>query len=341
MALQDLNSLSRQRLDFSEGPQGQAVATLTVTLGDGSVHRYKAESTEQEVNELAKGIANAEIRAMKISGEIAGMGDDEIAGVFGSIVKGVKSVGKAARKIASSKVFKMAGKGLVLAGPFLGPLAPAAMAVGGGMMVASKLSDASIAAEAGAKRVAKNLGLSGKRSTRSVARAVSKRTGGRRGGWFGGIKRWANAKRKAAAARAMGRRPAPVRRKAPRPKKRRSAILARKRALAAARRRRAMAARRRPAFPRYASSPYPQPRYFAPWGQQQRALPMAYNPRPRTRPGPYRPAPPAPKRGAFQVSPGGATYRPRAAAPPPPRGGPMMRAALPGMYGGGGYGYRG
>jgi hypothetical protein len=351
MALQDLNSLSRQRLDFSEGPEGQAIATLTVSLGDGSVHRYKAESTEQEVNELAKGIANAEINAMKISGEIAGMGEDEIAGLFGKIWKGVKSVGKVARKIASSKVFKMAGKGLTMIAPALGPFAPAALAVGGGMMVASKLSDASIAAEAGAKKVARNLGLKGKAASKHVAAAVAKsiRAQGRRPrrGLFGRLSRWGNSKRKSAMARAAGRRPAPRKRR--RPKKgvaywRKRALLARKRALAASAKRRAMAARRRPAFPRYASSPYPQPRYFAPWAGQQRGLPMGYNPRPRTRPGPYRPAPPmpAPKpRGAFSVSPGGLTYKPRVA--PRPAMGPrslFAPRATPPMYGGGGYGYR-
>ncbi len=349
MALMDLNSLSRQRLDFSEGPEGQAIATLTITMGDGGVHRYKAESTEQEVNELAKGIANAEINAMQISGEIAGMGEDEISGIWGSIVKGVKSVGKAARKIASSKVFKMAGKGLTMAAPFLGPLAPAALAVGGGMMIASKLSDASIAAEAGAKRVAKSLGLSGKKASKHVAAAVAKsiRAQGKRprkGGWSSMI-RFGNARRKAAMARADGRR-RPAARKRRRSKRgvaywRKRAMAAKRRALAASAKRRAMAARRRPAFPRYASTPYPQPRYFAPWSAQMRGLPMAYNPRPRTRPGPYRP-PGIPSRFLPRYGGAGASYAARPApVPAKPAGAfarPAVPRAMPPLYGGS-YGY--
>jgi len=267
----DIEKLSRQRIDFTEDGKGNTTANLTVTLGDGSVRRFKATSTEREVDKLAKGIANAEMRQMEISGEIAGWGEDEISGWFSKIVKGVKKVGKVARKIASSKVFKMAGKGLLAASPVLGPFAPAAAAIGGGMMIASKLSDASIAAEAGAKRVSRTLTGGAGKYVRRIARKP--------GSWKK-LLGWGNRRRLGAAARATGR---PIsrgwggmfRRAAQRPQRSR-AYWARKRAMQAVARRRA-AARRRPAFPRYASTQYARPAYAAPWGRQQRALPNRWH----------------------------------------------------------------
>lgn len=248
-----LESLSRQRIDYSEDANGDTVAVLTVTLGDGGVRRFTAKSSEAEVNKLAKGIANAEMRQMKISGEIAGMGDDEIAGLFGKIFKAVKSVGKVARKIASSKVFKMAGKGLLMAAPLAGPFGPALAAVGGGMMVASKLSDASIAAEAGARRVSRALTGGARRYVRRIARKPSS---------WRRLLSWGNRRRRGASARALGRvarRAAPVRRS--------RVYYARKRAMLAQ-----AARRRRPSFPRFASPQYAQPRYYAPWGAMQRTM---------------------------------------------------------------------
>jgi hypothetical protein len=190
----DINTLSRQRLDFRKGPKGEEVAILTVTLGDKSVHRYEASADNAEVNRFAKALANAEMRKMEISGEIAGLSDDEIAGMFGKIFKAVKSVAKGARKIATSKVFKAAGKGLVAISPALGPFGVAAASVGGGMMVASKLADASIAAEAGAKRVSNVLS--------SGAKGYARKAGGRRG--WSSLLRFANSKRKGGLARAAG-----------------------------------------------------------------------------------------------------------------------------------------
>jgi len=270
----DIEKLSRQRIDFTEDGKGNTTANLTVTLGDGSVRRFKATSTDREVDKLARGIANAEMRAMEVSGEIAGWGDDEIAGWFSKVVKSVKKVGKVARKIASSKVFKMAGKGLLAASPVLGPFAPAAAAIGGGMMIASKLSDASIAAEAGAKRVSRALTGGAGKYVRKIARKP--------GSW-GKLLSWGNRRRLGAAARATNR---PIKRgwggmwgraraAAQRPQRSR-AYWARKRAMQAVARRRAMQARR-PAFPRYASTQYARPAYAAPWARQQRALPQRWH----------------------------------------------------------------
>lgn len=260
-----LSDLSRQRIDYSTGPKGETVALLTVTLKDGSVHRFKGEATEREVDQLAKGIANAEMRKLQVSGEIAGMGEDEIAGLWGSIVKGVKKVGKVARKVASSKAFKWAGRGLVMAAPALGPFGAAAAAVGGGMMLASKVSDMSIAAEAGAKKTARALGINVKKTARKLGKKRSTRRK---------LISWANAKRKAVMARAAGRTYRPRRRAPQRRRYTRGGWMARIRQAAA----RARAARtHRPAFPRYANTQYARPAYLPPWGRHQRALPMRWH----------------------------------------------------------------
>lgn len=255
-----LESLSRQRIDFSEDANGDTLATLTVTLGDGSVRRFTGKSNAAEVDKLAKGIANAELRQMRISGEIAGMGEDEIGSLWGKIVSSVKKVGKVARKIASSKVFKLAAQGIMAAAPALGPFAPAALAVGGGMMVASKLSDASIAAEAGAKRVSRALTGGARRYVRRIARKPSS---------WRRLLSWGNRRRRGVMARAGGFTGRFTSRRR-QPKGR--AYWARKRAMVASARRRAQARRRRPSFPRYASPQYAQPRYFAPWGAMQRTM---------------------------------------------------------------------
>ncbi len=260
----ELETFSRQRIDYTTGPNGETVATLTVTLGDGSVHRYKGSATEKEVDKLAKGIADAEVKAARISGEIAGFSDDEISGFWGKIVKSVKKVGKVARKIASSKAFKWAGKGLVAISPMLGPFGAATAAVGGGMMLASYASDMSIAAESGAKKVAKGLGINIHKKARKMARRPSTRRK---------LLNWANNRRKSVFARATGRRYVPQRRAPARRRPSRGGWMARiRKAAAMARARRA----RRPAFPRYASTQYPQPAYRAPWGRQQRALPRRW-----------------------------------------------------------------
>lgn len=162
----NLEDLSRQRMDFRDNPDGSTTAILTVTLGNGDVHRFEGKSDAAEVDRLAKVIANAEMRELQISGEIAGMSEEEIAGVFGTIYNAAKGVYRGAQKVASSKAFKWAGKGLVLAGAVF----PPAAAVGAGMMAASKLSDASIAAEAGAKKTARKLTNAAKRYAGAVSR---------------------------------------------------------------------------------------------------------------------------------------------------------------------------
>jgi hypothetical protein len=65
-----------------------------------------------------------------------------------------KKIGRLAKKVATSKVFALAAKGLALAAPLLGPIAPAALGAAAGLGVASKLAKAGVAAAHGAKSVA-------------------------------------------------------------------------------------------------------------------------------------------------------------------------------------------
>lgn len=179
--------LSRQRLDFSKGPRGETIATLTVTLQDGSVRRFRESVTDRDLEDLGMAFAKAEAPG------VAGLFDDIGKALGGA----VKSVAGAAKKVASSKVFRTAAKGLALVAPAAGPMAPALMTVSGGMQVASKLASASVAAEAGAKEAARALGL-------SANRTASKLTGGNRR-MKKIVMRYANDKRKKAKALAEKR----------------------------------------------------------------------------------------------------------------------------------------
>jgi len=190
MDMDNIEGLSNQRLDYTIGPKGEVIANLTVTLGDGSVYRYAASSDEDELAALGAAFGTAELRAQE---KIAGheLSEEEIAGWLDSIVKGVKSVVGAVKKVAASKVFKAASKGLSMVAPALGPFAPAAMAVAGGMQVASKLSTAALAAEAGAKNAARMLRNSAKKTARRIGKG-SKRASR----FFGMAARWAKKARK-------------------------------------------------------------------------------------------------------------------------------------------------
>ncbi len=151
----EFEDLSQQRIDFSEGPEGETIATLTVTLQDGSVHRYTESVTPDEIDNLANVIAHHEVAQRKIEGY-----DDDpeaIEGIFDFVGKAVKAVGNVAKKVVTSKVFKTAAKGLAVVAPALGPFAPAAMGVSGAMGAASAIGTAAVAAEAGAKKAAKSM----------------------------------------------------------------------------------------------------------------------------------------------------------------------------------------
>lgn len=136
-------ALSRQRIDYIDKPDGSVDAVLTITLPGGVTKRYTANVHPAE--------------AQAISGEIIGaelLLNPEVGSFFG---KAFKKVGQLAKKVASSKVFALAAKGLAIASPLLGPLAPAALGAAAGLGVAAKLAKAGVAAAHGAKSVAAEL----------------------------------------------------------------------------------------------------------------------------------------------------------------------------------------
>jgi len=193
----EFDDLSKQRIDYSTGPNGETVAVLTLTLQDGSIHRYTASLAPAELDAYTEALGAQEAAGLAV---VAGLEPSEVAGLFGDIVKGVskaaKSVANVAKKVVTSKVFKTAGKGLALAAPAMGPFAPAAMTVAAGMATASKLGDAAVAAEAGAKRAAKALTRQAKRGVAKIAKTPRARS------FLLGA---ANAKRKRGTARASGK----------------------------------------------------------------------------------------------------------------------------------------
>ncbi len=200
----EFEDLSRQRIDFSTGPNGETMATLTITMANGGgTYRYTASTDDEEVDALASALATAETRAERIEGVLS---EDEIAGLFSDVWSGVKSVANVAKKVVTSKVFKAAAAGLAIAAPALGPLAPALLAVSGTMAAASALGTAAVAAEGRAKKTARKLA----RVARNVTRRLSKTKKGRRK-----LLRIANRKRKAALrfAKRFGRKRKPARKR--------------------------------------------------------------------------------------------------------------------------------
>lgn len=233
-----LDPISRQRIDLAELPDGSVEATLTATLPDGSEHRFVAVVDEDEVTELAQALIDADGPPVVAGHEVgrkftradylkltpaqraevdaqfnklgwAGkMVLRKLQGKSGGFLSGI---GKAFKSIASSKVFKIAAKGLAIIAPALGPLAPAALGAAGAMGVASHLASAGNAASAGLKVAAKALTGAAvndaKRLTKTPQAAAS-------------LLKIANAKRKGAEAIAEGKptpRSSPPARPTPRP----------------------------------------------------------------------------------------------------------------------------
>lgn len=210
----NLDKLSRQRIDYEELPGGGVRAILTVTLPNGKAYRYTADVSPEEFQQFANVVTTAETKMVQ---RVEGLSDEEIAGLFSSIAKGFKSVINGVKKVATSKVFKFAAKGLQTIAPALGPYAPAAMAVGGGMQVASKIASSAVAAEAGAKNAARALGLGAKRLASRKTRGKPRLSAG--------LAAWANLKRKKAFARlntAKAKAAATRRRRGRKPKRRKT-----------------------------------------------------------------------------------------------------------------------
>ena len=134
--------LVRQRIDYVDLPGGAVKAILTVSLPGGITKRFESITTKDEAAQVEGEIVGAEL--MLRGPDVVGFN------LF-------KSVGKLAKKVANSKVFKLAAKGLALAAPLLGPIAPAALAASAGMGIASKLAHAGVAAAKGAQSLAREI----------------------------------------------------------------------------------------------------------------------------------------------------------------------------------------
>jgi hypothetical protein len=153
----DAADISRQRLDFEPLPGGAVKAILTVTLPGGVIKRFESITTAEEAQQVEGDIVGAEL-----------MLDPTLRGEVGFNI--FKSVKKLAKKVASSKVFKVAASGLALAAPLLGPVAPAALAAAAGMGVASKLAHAGVAAAKGAKKLSASLTASAAADARKLTK---------------------------------------------------------------------------------------------------------------------------------------------------------------------------
>jgi hypothetical protein len=139
---------TRQRIDYIDLPGGGVKAVLTISLPGGIVKRFEAVTDPSEMKE----VSGALLRSVGCC-----MGDEVGKSIFKKIGKGI---GKIAKGVASSKVFQLAAKGLALASPLLGPIAPFALGAAAAAGVASKLAKAGVAAAHGAHDVAKALTLS-------------------------------------------------------------------------------------------------------------------------------------------------------------------------------------
>jgi hypothetical protein len=161
--------LSKQRLDYSDLPGGGQRARLTLTLPpspgypNGQTMVYVEEISAADVAKYATTIAGTEIGYAIGAGHVGYDGVEvgaiarQIVGAFdfgkltrGGLGKAGADVAKVAKKVVTSKVMQSAAKGLMTIAPTLGPLAPVAMGVGGGIGVAGQLLGAKTAQDLGA-----------------------------------------------------------------------------------------------------------------------------------------------------------------------------------------------
>lgn len=179
---QRFDRLSKQRLDYTSLPGGGQRARMTITLAPsphfpkGKTYTFVEDITPSDVRKYATQIAGVEIGcAMDEAPSISGV---EVGNIFGDIAKGlgkgVKAIGKVAKKVVTSKVMQTAAKGLALAAPALGPFAPAALGVSAGIGIAGKLLASKTAQEVGAPRASNALAA----SAMSDAKALTKTSGG-------------------------------------------------------------------------------------------------------------------------------------------------------------------
>lgn len=129
-------NVARTRIDYRWTKDGRVRAILTVTFGAGTSFRFVADSDPR--------VIMAVIREQ----------NPEVGGFLGNVFKGIKKI---AKKVASSKVFKLAATALAAAAPIMGPLAPALAGAALAMKVSTKLLAAKTHAARGNKEAAAKL----------------------------------------------------------------------------------------------------------------------------------------------------------------------------------------
>jgi hypothetical protein len=175
---QKFDQLSKQRIDYATLPGGGQRARMTITLANGKSFSFVEDITPADIKSYATQIAGVEIGCAMAQGPISGV---EVGNIFGDIAKGigsaVKTVGKVAKKVVTSKVMQTAAKGLAMAAPALGPFAPAALAVSGGIGVAGKLLASKTAQSVGAPRASDALAASAVQDAKALTRSPLATTG--------------------------------------------------------------------------------------------------------------------------------------------------------------------
>jgi hypothetical protein len=173
--LQQFNALSKQRLDYTSLPGGGQRARMTITLPNGKSFTFVEDVTPADVKKYATEIAGVEIGCAMARAPISGV---EVGNIFGDIAKGLgsgfKAIAKVAKKVVTSKVMQTAAKGLAMIAPALGPMAPAAIAVSGGIGVAGKLLASKTAQSVNAPLASQQLAA----SAVSDAKRLTKSPGG-------------------------------------------------------------------------------------------------------------------------------------------------------------------
>lgn len=122
-----VSKYSRQRLDFADA-KGGTTATLTVTLADGTVHRFDGTATKKDARRLAA-----------------------------KWTKDGKAPASTVRQLAAAKALNQGALGMALVAKQGGPLKPVAVAMGKVLGVTSRLSEADVAAGMNAGKQARAL----------------------------------------------------------------------------------------------------------------------------------------------------------------------------------------
>lgn len=170
--LQKFETLSKQRIDYTPLPGGGQRARLTLTLPNRQSYTFVEDITPGDLKQYATEIAGIEIGCAMITAPISGV---EVGNILKSIGKaiggGIKGVAKIAKKIVTSKVMQTAAKGLAMVAPALGPLAPAALAVSGGIGIAGKLLASKTAQSVGAPLASQALAESAMTDARTITKS--------------------------------------------------------------------------------------------------------------------------------------------------------------------------